>query len=192
MPRSKPRLILFYVAGFATATMLIGCRQSVEKPPEKLTKDQPQHTQAPLVVDYSCLSDLPKEAPERAAQKAVHRGDTRLFRYGQNGVVYQQVVAGYETCRGDGLAVPGHSLNLHPAPEWSEEDFDRDTIKLGPIRDRSKQLSCMDCDYPLTACGKRKVAYAARYNRELFRLKARRPRPYCIEEDPTITRSHKK
>lgn len=164
------------------ATLLInGCQKS---PDVNQNRDLSTRSSS-RSPDTTCLKGLPSTSAEQAAASAVNRHDTRLYRYlqigGEAGDTY--LVAGYEACSGRALEVPGHSPFYNSSVVWSDADYKRDTIEL---LDRGKERDygpmdqpCIDCVAPLSACGKQRVAYGARYNRELFRLKGRAYRPYC-------------
>lgn len=138
------------------------------------------NTSAPSTPGPECLADLPSPTdPEKAAEEAASKGDRRIFRYGENGVGYEMKVAGFEACTGRALEVRGQG----PREAYSESLYRADTLELGEIRDRSVPLDCVDCDYPLSACGERRMAYAARYNRRIFGLRLR-GRTYCPPSAP--------
>ena len=137
---------------------------------------------APPVAGPECLADLPSpDDPEQAAEDAASKGDRRIFRYGENGYGYEMRVAGFESCTGRALGVRGQN----PQENYSEALYRADTLELGEIRDKSVPLDCTDCDYPLSPCGERRVAYAARYNRRIFGL-GLRGRAYCPRPAPPV------
>jgi hypothetical protein len=124
-----------------------------------------------------CMAGLPSPTnPEQAATEAAARGDVRIFRYEKAlPAAAGIVVAGYESCDGRGLAVRGG-----PPESFTEERERADTLELGEIRDRSHPDDhCADCDFPLSACGERRLAYAVRYNRRIFELGVRGAQPRC-------------
>jgi hypothetical protein len=84
---------------------------------------------------------------------------------------------------GRGLAVRGQM----PPESFSEDLYRADTIDLGNIWDQSHPPeNCADCDPPLSICGQQRLAYAARYNRRVFDLGVRGPRPGCPTPPPAV------
>lgn len=182
--RSKVRLAAFMLA----CCLSLGASACDGGAPsnDQAAKPQPKASRPP-VAGPECLADLPSpDDPEGAARDAASKGDLRIFRYGENGVAYEMQVAGFEACTGQSLGIRG----LKPSDNYSEDLYRADTLELGEIRDKSQPLDCVDCDYPLTACGERRVAYAARYNRTIFGL-GLRGRTYCPMPAPAAGESEK-
>jgi hypothetical protein len=168
-------LLLGCCLGLASA----GCDQGVAPSNDHDVKST-NRTSAPPAPGPECLADLPSPTdPEKSAQDAASKGDLRIFRYGDNGVTYEMRVAGFESCTGRALGVRGQN----PQENYSDALYRADTLELGEIRDKSQPLDCVDCDYPFSPCGERRLAYAARYNRTIFGL-GLRGRTYCPRPEP--------
>jgi hypothetical protein len=151
---------------------------------DQAAKSDPANSSGPS-AGPECMAGLPSPTnPEQAAMSAASRGDLRIFRYYKSiGAAVGFVAAGFEQCEGRGLAVRGPS----PTDTFSEDLYRADTIELGDVRDRTRPLdNCADCDFPLSICGERRLAYAARYNRKIFDLGVRGPRPRCPTPPPAV------
>ena len=90
-------------------------------------------------------------SPETAASLAARTGDRRIYAYPQNGIVVLMIVPGIKSCGGV-----------------------RPDLRVGDPRVRSlgaisKPAGCCDIPDTITPCGKRRIAWAARYNAELMR-----------------------
>jgi hypothetical protein len=151
---------------------------------DRAAKSDPANSSGPS-AGPECMAGLPSPTnPEQAAMSAASRGDLRIFRYYKSiGAAVGFVAAGFEQCDGRGLAVRGQM----PPESYAEDLYRADTIDLGNIWDQSHPPeNCADCDPPLSICGQQRLAYAAQYNRKIFDLGVRGPRPRCPTPPPAV------
>ncbi|WP_242182863.1 hypothetical protein [Sphingomonas sp. CARO-RG-8B-R24-01] len=132
----------------------------------------------------TCLSGLVVPSnPELAAKSAIARHDYRLFRYSENGEAAEIYEAGYESCHGNALEIYGS-----PSPPTIDLGaYDRDTLFLDGIRDRSVPRPCVaDCDQPISKCGRKRLSYASRYNHAVINSGVRGAQPICRKPNGSL------
>ena len=101
----------------------------------------------------SCMANLEKLDPRLTALRNYDLGDKRVLVYPENNEGAYPEAPGVEKFIG--------TSSFSGRPE--------DAHELAISRDKSHQLNCVDCDYPLDSCGEKKSRWMALYNMTICR-----------------------